>query len=52
MATQHVLHSCSKDSDLRKRTWPTPTTMREKLYSILVDIQATATVIEESRLDI
>jgi hypothetical protein len=52
MTTEHTLQSCSKYGDLRKGTWPTPTTMKEKLYGTLADLQTTATFIVESRLDI
>jgi hypothetical protein len=46
MTTKHILQSCSTCNDVRKRTWPTPTTagttIREKLFGPLLDLQTTA----------
>ena len=52
MTAKHILQNCPTYSDLRERTWPTPTTEEEKLFGPLADLQTTAAFIRETRLDI
>jgi hypothetical protein len=52
MTAEHVLQTCPTYGDLRKETWPTPTTQLVKLLGNLTDLQATAAFIRKTGLDI
>ena len=49
---EHLLQSCPLHDALRRRTWPDPTPVAQKLYGSLGDLQRTATYIAETGLSI
>ena len=48
----HLLQSCPLHDALRKRTWPNSTTVAQKLYGGLEDLQVTATFVRETGVSI
>ena len=50
MTTDHILQSCTQQSTLRDKYWPTPTALDTKLHGNLEDLRATAAFIKETGL--
>ena len=46
--TEHFLLFCPNHESLRKQVWPDPTSMSQKLYGSLEDLQRTATFVGKS----
>ena len=52
MTTAHLLQDCPLHDALRQATWPTVTTLTEKLYGDLVGLQRTAAFVRETGVTI
>ena len=50
MNTEHVLQHCHLKADLRAQTWPTPTSLEQKLYGGLEHLTMTARFVLESEV--
>ena len=50
--TTHILQTCPNLNEMRKKTWPTPTSKDQKLFGCLLDLQRTAAFIKDSGLSI
>ncbi|XP_062579709.1 uncharacterized protein LOC134241701 [Saccostrea cucullata] len=46
--TEHLLQHCRIHQALRNNTWPTPTTLQEKLYGLVEALQKTTRFVEET----
>ena len=52
MTAEHILQNCPNHAALRKKYWPTPTALEEKLYGSLEELRRTAAFIWDTGLDI
>ncbi|XP_048778819.2 uncharacterized protein LOC125682098 [Ostrea edulis] len=50
--TTHILQTCKNHQALRQRIWPLPTTIQEKLFGTVEDLQKTTRFVEEAEIQV